>query len=517
MTGGTAASNPGSDANRPASWVFRVGIIGLLLSIVCGAVAFAALSPALNTSDEIAHLDYAYQVWHGQLPVFEHGLLFRPPVRNIPPVQWEAQHPPLFYLLAAPIVGPLINGGHWLAATMAGRGLCVLIAAACVLALSWAGSLVSTRRRVAWAITVPAVVSPVALFMRVGGSFYLDNLATFFTALALGISILSVRYGVTLKRTVIAAVLAAAGMLTDASFAVTVLVAAGALGLAVLMHDGSSRWVRIGRSVAIGVVPVLAAGAASGWFYLRNKHLTGNYTGSHPVWSRVHLHRVTFTFWHVATSSPFWKGNLELFRQGGGALENNLGPILLAVTVGCAVIGWLLRLLPARRKPVNPGLAAVGLVLFMQALGTVISEIGFTTSGGSINTRYLLPALLPLGCLLAAGILALPRKVRAPALAVFLVITWGFFVRWAWTQPVLSGSRWSGRTVNHVPSALVLTAFVGLAVGVLAQAVALAAATDSLDRSDLCGPSPSALGRDGKHREQQIRASQQYSGDQSHQ
>jgi hypothetical protein len=144
----------------------RIGVGGLVLAIVGAATAFAALSKALYTSDETAHMDYAYQVWLGRLPVFQHGLLFRPPGANVPPVQWEAQHPPLFYLITAPVVGPLINGGHWLSAVLAGRACCVVVAAACIVALSWAGSLVSQGNRLSWAIAVPAVVSPVSIISR---------------------------------------------------------------------------------------------------------------------------------------------------------------------------------------------------------------------------------------------------------------------------------------------------------------------------------------------------------------
>jgi len=80
----------------------RVALIaaGVATFLMCGAVAIAMVP--LGTRDETAHLDYAYQVWHGRLPVFEHGLLFHPTSPAlIPPVQWESQHPPLNYALVA--------------------------------------------------------------------------------------------------------------------------------------------------------------------------------------------------------------------------------------------------------------------------------------------------------------------------------------------------------------------------------------------------------------------------------
>jgi hypothetical protein len=444
-----------------------MGIVGLVLGIACAAAAFAALSKVLNTADETGHMDYAFQVWHGHLPVFERGVVFKPPTASIPPAQWEAQHPPLFYLLLAPVVGPLIDGGHWLQAVLAGRAVCVLIAVACVLALSWAGSLVSTRRRAAWAIAVPAVVAPFSPFMRVGGSVYNDNLAAFFSILALGIAMLAVRRGVNRRLVVAAALVAAAGMLSRATFVLTLLVLAGALVLGVWIHENGALGARLVRSAVVAAIPFAAAVGASGWFYQRNEQLTGTYTGGHAEWAAQHLGRESKPFTQVLTSSGFWKTNLQVLRQTGG-LDGRLGPYLLALTASVAGVVWLLHL-ARRHGKLDRIQAAVVLVLAAQFLGALIVEIGYVATGGGVITRYLLPALLPFGCLLATAVVGLPRILGALGLLGYLMLAWGFFLHWTWVQPIVNGSHLTGRTANNIRWSIVLIALVGLGVGVLLQ------------------------------------------------
>ena len=478
------------------------GVASVALCIACGSAAFAAVSRVLSTGDETAHVDYAYQVWLGHLPVFEHGLVFRPPVLTVPPVQVEAQHPPLFYALLAPFVGPLINGGHWVAAVQVGRAVCVVIAVACVLALAWAGSLVSTRRPAVWAISVPAVVAPFSPFMRVGGSVYSDNLATLFSVLALGVGIIAVRRGVSVRLVILAAVFAAGGMLSHATFVITLLVLVGALVLGVWMHGGGSWPSRIGRSALIGAVPLASAAIASGWFYLRNKHLTGTYTGGHSDWSEQHLQRVHRPFSDIITWRLFWNTNLQLLRQAGGT-DAWLGPRLLEVAAGAGVLAGVV-LLVRRHGRVEATQLAVVLVLAVQVVGTLVTEAGYVSGGGGIITRYLLPALLPFGCLLAAGILALPRLLSGLALLAYLAIAWGFFLRWAWVQPIKDGSHWSGHTANHVPWSLVTIALAGVALTALLQACAVTwarAATNGADGQPGASAPPAApAARPSRHR-----------------
>ena len=55
----------------------------------------------LNSPDETAHVDYRYQVWHGELPNLFDGLHFKPGlgIKGFP-VHSEAQHPAMLIALA---------------------------------------------------------------------------------------------------------------------------------------------------------------------------------------------------------------------------------------------------------------------------------------------------------------------------------------------------------------------------------------------------------------------------------
>jgi hypothetical protein len=83
---GAHSSELRDDGDRAA----RVALIAACLAtlLMCCAVAIA-MAP-LGTMDETAHIDYAYQIWHGKLPVFGHGLIIRPPHPALrPSVQWN--------------------------------------------------------------------------------------------------------------------------------------------------------------------------------------------------------------------------------------------------------------------------------------------------------------------------------------------------------------------------------------------------------------------------------------------
>ncbi|WP_036960808.1 hypothetical protein, partial [Promicromonospora kroppenstedtii] len=66
----------------------------VLVAVLCGvllSLTVALADAPYATGDEPPHVDYAYQVWHGDLPVFEDGLELRPDRAWLAPVQWTAQ------------------------------------------------------------------------------------------------------------------------------------------------------------------------------------------------------------------------------------------------------------------------------------------------------------------------------------------------------------------------------------------------------------------------------------------
>ena len=275
MPQATATATPASSVGSPPvaeSWTgaqrrrVLIGVLSVIVALGCSSVVIAAVTPVLSTPDEVSHVDYGYQVWHGDLPVFEDGVVFRPPGCKLPPVHLESQHPPLYYLIIAPVVGPLIDAGHWRIADLAARAVNVAIAIACVIALAWAGSMVARRRRWAWAIAVPAMAAPITPLGRVGGTVFSDNLTTLLTILALGLAIQIIRRGPTRWSMALAALVCAAGSLTRGNFVATIIVLTIALPIGVLLNPRATPRGRIWKSLGAAALPFAAALVAGGWF-----------------------------------------------------------------------------------------------------------------------------------------------------------------------------------------------------------------------------------------------------------
>lgn len=460
-----------------------VGVVAVVIGLVCGSAAFAALSPTLVTPDETSHIDYGYQVWHGQLPRFEDGIAFTPGAGvRVPGVQWEAHHPPLYYLLIAPAVGPLIDSDRWQAAVMAARAINLLIAAGCILALAWAGSLLTTRRRWAWAIAVPAAVAPLSPFMRVGGSAYNDNLPALLVVLSLGTGILVLRYGPSRLRLLLVAFLCGLGSLARANFVVTLIVVAAMVAVGVWLHDSGRVTRRLGRSVLAGAFPFAAALAASGWFYLRNIRLTGSWTGAQTEFGLANMQRHRRGLADVLNDPSFWEQQLRLMRHPTFGSADWLGPrvLLAAAAVGLvACILWMVRFArqqtTAELRQPSPLVVQAAIVVAMLAQfgGVLLIQVLYAGIGGATINRYLLPGLLPIGALLAAAVLAAGRRFAGLGLLVYLAFAWGLFGQWLWIVSTEGGFQISGSTSNDVPWLAVWAAAALLVVAVVVQAAAL--------------------------------------------
>jgi hypothetical protein len=156
----------------------------------------------------------------------------------------------------------------------------------------------------------------------------------------------------------------------------------------------------------------------------------------------------------------------------------------VAAVVAVALLSWAAMLVRSwwsrgaggrtRTRP-DPRLVqtAVVLTLIAQTGLTLAVEILYVATGGAPITRYLLPALLPIGALLAAGVLGVGRRAAPVALLVYLAVAWSLFVQWLWLSGGPAGLPTSGSTPNDVPWTVVWVALVGLAVSVVLQPVGL--------------------------------------------
>lgn len=407
---------------RGRDWATPV-VLAATLFLLLASVARSFSGLPLSSADEPAHVDYALRVWHGQLPQLLDGVRFRPGFGSTPPVQWVAQHPPLFYLLLAPVVGPLVDTGHPLQAVLAARLVDAVIVALVVPAAAWAAArcFPGARRLPA---TVAVVAASTPLLVVQGGVVYNDALSALVGVLGCGVAGAALRSGVTTRLLVGGSLVAAAGMTTRLSFALwfVAIVVAFVFARSIRVPRLRGVWGRV--LVALG--PVVAGAAASGWFYVRNEILTGSFSGRPKPWPGS-TPRPKIPESVVVRTKGFWQQLGAVYR---GALDVNgaLPWVLLLVPVVLALLGLVLvAVVVVRRRltataQVSDGEGwprALVVAMFVAVLVLyVVVEIRYVAGGGAPNSRYTLGVLMPVLLAVAAGLRCVQRA------AIVLVPAW---------------------------------------------------------------------------------------------
>lgn len=454
------------------------------------SLAYGFSHRLFGTADEMAHLDYAYLVWKGRLPVFEDGLTIDPPFGFHEPTQWTAQHPPLFYLAEAPFVGPLLEAHRYVAAGYAGRAVAAVFACAVVAAMMWAARAVAPSRRRLWlAAGTLTAVHPAVVFM--GGVAQNDDLALAFTTLLVGISARMLRDGPTTRRLVVFAVVASGALLTRSSGIAVVGVCGAVLGITLLLRR-PRQWPMILGLVAAG----LAAVASSAWFYLRNLRMTGNLLGAQLDEGLFYLkHRVARPF-DVVLLDPntWWQWHLVWGYEQVDS--TTLAWALVGVPLVVAAVLTLLRFRRARR----PGEVAIVVMLAVLMAAIVAAQTAYVAHRGGAAWRYLMP-LLPATTLAAAWVVTRWRRLT-PLLLVGWVLAATLPLAAACAESLVTPEKYSTGPVY--PRATVTALFAGgaaLAVAVTATLLAPAAGGSGgrpggcrrLESSATARPSPSAV------------------------
>lgn len=405
----------------------RAEPLALVCAVLTGmllALMVALADAPYATGDEPPHVDYAYQVWHGELPVFEEGLELRPDGAWLAPVQWTAQHPPLYYLLIAPLVGPLADAGHPVAAVYAARGVNVLLSGVFVLAAWW-----SARRLTRPGSVLPVLAAFVAGAMpaaaHVGGTAYNDLLAATGVTVLFGLAATAVRRGLDARLIALLSLVAAACALTRLSAALIAAVVAGialAAG-AVRAAQGRGRW---GHVVALAVAGPGAVLATSGWFYLRNLQLTGTITGSHFDWALENQNRQARPVWAVLVDPETWLRLPDLFWWAGRLPPNT--PLTVTTLIVTAVLlvwtPWVIALLRPTRSVDRPSGVDALLLRALPVVAVLVAvsvQVGYASSSGGVYPRYLLVVALPL-CLATAAGLAVRPRLLVPAWTALTVV-----------------------------------------------------------------------------------------------
>lgn len=446
--------------------------------VVAGSLLLllAFIYPYLTSGDETSHMDYAWQLWHGRLPVFEDGVQFRPGRGQVPAVQLSAQHPPLFYLLLAPVIGPLIDAGHPFGAVLIGRLINTTITLGDLVAIGWAVTrIVPGHTALRWATIATAFAALISPLLRTGSNVYNDMLAMLITVLALGLAATVVRFGVTRWRLVGAAALGAAAMLVRANSVVTVAVLVAALLIAGWRGSrgaANRRWL---VTAGTGSIPLLSAAAFAGWFYVHNVRASGSWTGGHYEWGYQNLGRQVRSMGSVLAGVDNWLTTPWFVLQRGAAFDtvNDFSKVVGSMLlIGGSLAGAVLLRRRNRRHPDSgkPDLLVLGLLL-LQLTGVLAMFVVFVMAGGGENSRYFLPALVPVMLIFASTVMVLPRRWQWLWLTIAMAAAIVPLAHWVHRSLRTVGWSLSARTANDVPMAviwLLMVAFVaGLVITVL--------------------------------------------------
>jgi hypothetical protein len=485
---GTAALARARELGRRRRSVVGVGLAGVLLSFAVLATLQAFTIHPFHPPDEMSHVGYALAVSHGDLPEIETPIprddipLLRHKVDNSRPANrtiWTANHPPLYYLVAAvPLrVGVALDRplGGIRAARLVTVGISLV---GLVLVLLLARELVPARPEL-WvgAAGLAALLPGMVLTSAV---VYNDALVVTLTAAVLVLATRLLRRGPTARRLVLLAVLGAAAALTRASGLIVVAVAAVMVTVAVWRHDDRVGRARVLRAVAAGAVVVATAVAAAGWFYLRNRQLYGSATGTGALLAKF-SRTAHGTIPQTLLAPEFWQNQLRrLWDDSAGPTGTNGTTkwwyLTFVPLLGLAAAGarWLRRAVPPPTALVFCWLACLGVAGLVE-----LSAASFYSLGGNAHGRYLLPALAVLAVAAAVGLAGLPGRralpviVALPLLVVVNVHVWSRYLDVTLRPPDGASPIAHALRYAHVPVWVLVPAALLVLAGLAAQVWAL--------------------------------------------
>ncbi len=406
-------------ARPTAPQLWTAGLIANLVTCAGVCAGYALSSPLYGTKDEVAHVDHAYQLWHGTLIAIGDPMRMPQIWGYTLPFDWTGQHPPLFYLLLAPVVGPLTDAGPLLAAGLAARGIAALVTCLVVAAVMWTTrQIVPSRPEVAIAAGLVTALSPA--LTRLGGVVFNDNLFVLWATLLVGQTVWLLRHGPRTRGLLLFGLYAAAALGTRLPGVVFIGLCATTLGLVWLFTGRRRDWTGVLR---LGVAVLLAV-AANAWFYLRNFRATGNWSGMQtdlvgkpggPLQERE-----VRPVLDVATDPDIWRQLLI-----PPALQEHVA-VGIVLTIAPLVFGLVVGLRSFSRERRERVRVATALLLLALTAVIVAIQLDYVAGGGGAYWRYLVPLTMVTSLLTALGLTASPR-LAGPAVGIWAAASFAVF------------------------------------------------------------------------------------------
>lgn len=394
---------------RPVYW----GLLGVVLIYLGIAGSMSLATPATANGDTPQHLDYIWRLSKGEFPTRSEGVTY-PPFVEIRGYreQQQAAHPPLFYLLQVPVIAPLLNSGDWQTAIVVGRIYNLLIGVVALLVIAWAGWVFGGDKKHLMTVAVPAVAAIFYRFVRLNLDYSFDALLVIFTTLSLILSYKILTKGLSRNNGIALFVVSVLGMYTKASFIVFLLINLAAIVVSSYLHaHKASKRQDILKGIALAAAILGFVMLSIGWYYYnRNYKASGHwftprldsYTGG----------RIPKTLREVITSNDLW----SLFY---GDYSRYLHISVAFLSFGLA--GYLTFTKQQLKRAINKNTIIIAALFLLAILGTFATQLRHAVGVGSINFRYMLPAMAAFGVVLGYGLLKF-ELVKGQLVTFFVVL-----------------------------------------------------------------------------------------------
>jgi hypothetical protein len=422
----------------PTRWLL---VTILLIYLILGTL-YALYTPDWQAPDEPAHYNYVrYLAEQHRFPVLKTGdypasyldeikAARFPPEMSISPIRYEFHQPPLYYVLAVPVYQ--LFGG----ALLPLRLLSVALGALLLFVVYWAiSAFLPTLPGLALGAT--SVVAFLPMHLAVSASVNNDILAELLLATTLLFAIHYLKGTMTSPARqdnqilVLLGITTGLGLLTKSSAYVALVLVLAAIAARHFWLERPAP--SLSNSIQAGAVYLLpAVGLALPW-WLRNITLYGGIDflglGRHDqvvagqlrtvdAIARLGPGQLVHDF--VLTSfRSFW----GQFGWMGVLLDERIYQAL-AILSGLAVLGLALWAILSwrRRAAIASWQWAVGGLLALSVLLTLLSYLWYNTQFVQHQGRYLFPALMPIGLAMSLGWReALSRKAALPLAALFFL------------------------------------------------------------------------------------------------
>lgn len=469
---------------------FIIGLTGVVLTFIGGAGLRTTTIPWLVSADAPFHLDYAWQVYQGNLPVAVEGIQM-PINKAFHPTHLAVQHPPLYYTILAPFVGPFLANGEWQIATFMGRLLSLGSGLLSTLALSWMAWVIGGRYKYVLAIAAPAIAITFVPFLGHTSAVYNDVLVVLMTIVALTLSILTIRNGPSALYIVCLTLVSLLGMASRVSFFSVLGLVLISLVLSFIIHGKNTRTKEILKGIKYATVVAIVVLIGTGWFYyFHNFKVSGSFISAWPdsVQQTVSPGRNYKPLVQVVTSSNLW--SLVPLRLFGRSLINIGGHTLnywISLTVfGLGVAGsiaWLIKEKAWRMLDKTHKIPLIIAGILIAHFGLIFAQqIVYATGYGAYNPRYLLPAWFVIGLALSFGFSAW-RRLRGVGVVFAATVGWVAIINW--TLYTLTGRTnistekgWlyllqTGAEQNGFPGVIVPILLIAIMTGVILIGFAL--------------------------------------------